>query len=1050
MGKQFLLLLCLISAAFAGKGQSYYFENYQSNDGLPHNSITAIVQDRKGFMWIGTKGGLNRFDGVKFSNVLIPEERSGANSINVLHEDKKGSLWIGTSSGLFVLNNDLGRIDRANVPYSSIHQVREDHRGNLWMIADGKINRYNPLTKKYLNTGINASALATDENGVLWAGTGRGQLKRINVQGDKTWQTEIKIVEDSIILAQITCILPLKDQTLIGSRRGFFTYDLKRNHFRALLTRNPDGTDIYVRDMKVMADGKCWLATESGVFIYDFVKNTSFNLKKRAGDKYSLSDNAVYTLYQDNRNGIWAGTFFAGLNHLSRENNQFEKYFPINSLNSISGNAVREICADEDRNIWIGTEDAGINRFDPKTASFSHFSNGAGPSDLSYPNVHGLMVAGDKVFAGPFLRGLEVLNRNTGKVVERHPILQASGNVSNAFVMSIYKTAAKRILIGTTGAGLFYYEPLGKKLLPIPQIPRASYVFAIAEDHRGTIWTGSLANGTFFFNPKTRQQGNVSFRKNGDLLSRDDIIQGIFEDSKKNLWFSTEGAGLIKLSKDRRTFKRFTTKSGFPTNNIFRILEDDAQNLWISSLKGLICLNLNTERFHVYSQSNGLLTNQFNYNSAFKDWSGKMYFGSVKGMIAFHPDSLKTKTPAPPLYITSVHISNNLESHEATGLLEAAPMYHSDTLELNYDQSTFDVEFAALDYSAPSLIRYKYRMLGLNNDWTHIETNRKAYFTNLSPGNYKFVVQARSNIGLWESQERVLYIKISPPFWKSTTAYVCYAVIFCAILYTVISVYHRNLENKNRRRQQLFELEKEREVYQAKIEFFTNIAHEIQTPLTLIKGPIDWALARIEDIPTVQRNLELVKKNTTRLITLTSQLLDFRKTEQYQFKLNFVCADINKLLLDQIEAFSASFVEKDLNLTTTLPKRQVDAFIDPEACTKIISNLISNAIKYSEKNIHISLLGPGAENNVFKIRVENDGPLIPALHQEKIFEPFFRIKTQNNVQGTGIGLSLAKYLAELHQGNLMLVVHEEINIFELTLPVNQTMQFDLGPQTPEK
>ena len=1040
--KQYFLLLCLVSVFSICKSQSYYFQNYQSDDGLPHNWVTTIIQDRKGFMWIGTKGGLNRFDGSYFKNVLIPEERSGANFINVLHEDEKGLLWIGTASGLFVFNPQFERIERTNVPYASVHDIRRDRRGHLWMIANGKISSYDPVTKKTIHTDLPASAMAFDESGVLWIGTARGRLKKISFDGGKRRKNDVETQRRSIITAQINRILPLKDQILIGTRRGFFKYEVKRNRYTALLTKNSDGTNIHVRDLKMMADGKCWLATESGIFIYDLVRNTYVNIKKRAGDRYSLSDNAVYTLYQDDRNGIWAGTFFAGLNHLSRENNQFEKYFPINGTNSISGNAVREICEDANHNIWIGTEDAGINKFDPNGTGFSHFSNGKGTSGLSYPNIHGLVVNEDKVLAGPFLQGLEVLNRISGKVVERHPITQPSGNRSNAFVMSIFKTSTGRILIGTTGAGLFYYEPAEKRLVPIEQIPRRSFVFALAEDHTGTIWTGSLGNGTFFFNPGTGRHGNISFKTNSDLSSRDDMIQGIYEDSKKNLWFATEGAGLIKLAPDHRMFKRFSTKSGFPTNNIFRMLEDDKQNLWISSLKGLICLNLKSERFHVYSQSNGLLTDQFNYNSAFKDKSGKMYFGSVKGMIAFHPDSLKMKTPSPPLYITSVHISDNGLNNGAARTQNKSVVY-ADRIELSYNQSTFDIEFAALDYSASNLIRYKYRMEGLNKEWTYIHTNRKAYFTNLAPGEYKFVVQAKSNIELWETPERIFYIKISPPFWKSLTAYICYTLFFGATVYAIFYIYHTNLENKNRRRQQLFELEKEREVYQAKIEFFTNIAHEIQTPLTLIKGPIDWALHRIDDIPTVRRNLELVKKNTARLIALTSQLLDFRKTEQYQFTLNFVFADINQLIHDQVDAFSLPCAKRNLNLVLALPQQHVKAFVDKEACTKIISNLISNAIKYSEKNIRVSLFAPDHKNDGFKIRIENDGELIAAVHQDKVFEPFYRIKNEKNIQGTGIGLSLSKYLAELHQGKLILIVDQEINIFELTLPVNQAIQFDL-------
>lgn len=400
-------------------------------------------------------------------------------------------------------------------------------------------------------------------------------------------------------------------------------------------------------------------------------------------------------MFQDKREGVWAGTFFGGLNHFSTENNAFQKYFPINTANSISGNAVREICGDEENNIWIGTEDAGINKFDPEKNTFYHFSNGKLPSDLSYPNIHGLMVNKDEVFAGPFLQGLEILDRKTGKVVKRFPVIRHRESAIHAFIMSIAKTSSGKILVGTTGAGLFYYEPQMKTLVSIPQIPQKSFVYAIAEDHTGTIWTGSLANGAFFYNPKTGKYGNVSFKRKINPPPTEDQIQGIFEDSDNTLWFATEGGGLIKLSKDHKTFKRFDAKIGFPTNNIFRILEDNGHNLWMSSLKGLICFNIKTEKFNVYSKSNGLLTDQFNYNSAYKDKDGKMYFGSVKGLIAFHPDSLKKKTPVPPLYITAIHISPNSDTEKADASKKSITSY--DSIALAHDQSTFDIGWCTSD-----------------------------------------------------------------------------------------------------------------------------------------------------------------------------------------------------------------------------------------------------------------------------------------------------------------------------------------------------------------
>lgn len=1034
------LLLCLLQLCFCAEGQQYYFQNFQADDGLLHNTVNRIIQDRNGFMWIGTRGGLNRFDGHSFKNFLIPQKRSGINFINALCEDKKGAIWVGTLGGLFKYEPSTESIEELKLmPVPAIHDLKIDLNNNLWLISAGKLYKYNQNSKIIVSTEITASAFGFDDQNVMWVGTNMGELRTFTADGKL-----LKISLDAYgNLPSITRIVAAGNNILIGTTKGAFSYDTTTRKITVLLSENPDRTEIYVRDIKVTSDQKYWFATESGIYVYDQVNFSVVNIKKRAGDPYSITDNAVYTLCQDNREGIWAGTFFGGLNYLSKENGQFEKYFPLNTGNSISGNAIREICEDNDRNLWIGTEDAGINKMEVTTGKFYHFGTGTAPTNLSYPNIHGLLASGNKLFAGPFLRGLEILDIKSGKVIERYPVIQTVDNKTNTFVMSIFKASDGRILIGTTGAGLFYYHAQHKKLVRVPDVPSNSFIFAIAEDHNGTIWTGSLHSGAFFFNPRTGARGNIKFNKQGDIPNNGNIIQGIYEDSKQALWFATDGSGLIRLDEDRKRFKRFTTKSGFPTDNIFRILEDDDKNLWISSLKGLICLDLDTEKFHIYSKSNGLLTDQFNYNSAFKAQDGKMYFGSVKGMIAFRPDALKIKTPAPPIYITAFEVSDSKPFARPANSQPGISASFPDSVNLAYHQSTFDIEFAALDYSASDAIRYKYRMEGLNEDWTYLHTNRKAYFTDLSPGEYKFVVQAESNIGLWKTPQRVIFIKIHPPFWKSTIAYILYITFFFAACYLIIQTYHRTLNKRNQRKLKLFELEKEKEVYYAKIEFFTNIAHEIQTPLTLIKGPIDWALDKVDDASVVRRNLKLVKKNISRLLMLTSQLLDFRKTEIDQFGLNFVSTDINQMLKDQLVVFSPSITEKRLDIGVDMPKKTIKAYVDKDAFLKILGNLISNAIKYSEKTIVITLFLPENNPDSFKLRIENDGIVIPEHYGHKIFEPFFRVRNDDNAKGTGIGLSLAKSLTELHQGTLLLISNQEMNIFELTLPIHQKIEFEL-------
>jgi signal transduction histidine kinase len=369
---------------------------------------------------------------------------------------------------------------------------------------------------------------------------------------------------------------------------------------------------------------------------------------------------------------------------------------------------------------------------------------------------------------------------------------------------------------------------------------------------------------------------------------------------------------------------------------------------------------------------------------------------------------------------------------------------YTDTITLAYDQSSFSIDFAALRFSAPETTPYAYKMEGLDKDWTYLETNRKAVFTKLSPGIYHFLVKAANNSGQWTTAPRQLTIRILPPFWASYPAYALYLATLCSLTWYVIRHYRQRARQRQQRRMERLEHEKEKELYQAKIEFFTHIAHEIRTPLTLIKGPMEKVIRRSGEVPQIQKNLQIMERNTNRLLDLTNQLLDFRRTEINGYKLNFVKAAIPALLQEIHLQFIPAAEQKDLQFRIALPVQDFSACIDLDAFNKIISNLVSNAIKYAAGEVLTELLpvAPGAEH--FTVRVHNDGVLIPAGMKEKIFEPFFRGKDAGSQPGTGLGLSIARSLAQLHQGTLELQYASHHNVFVLTLPIQQEIAFNLS------
>ncbi len=1049
--RKFLLTIILVFLVGFSFGQPYYFRHYQVENGLSNNAVICCLQDRKGFIWFGTKDGLNRFDGYSFKVFRSnPDEFGsiGGNFILSLCEDHEGILWIGTEKGLYSYDATTESFSLLKTnPQTPVSDIRMDGKGNLWFISQFTLVRYNGHTKalRYYPIAENfeATSLCVSADGTLWASTSNGLLVKYNTLTDSFIKYNLFEQSPTPVSKWIERIYSAANGTiLIGtSNQGAKAFDIKTSTYKDILTYNPDKTEIFVRNFVETGTDEIWIATESGIFIYNLKTGKFNNLQKKYNDIYSLSDNAVYTFCRDMEGGIWAGTYFGGVNYYPKPHTFFKKYFPKIGENSLSGNVVREIRQDNDGNFWIGTEDAGLNKLDTTTGKFFHFQPTGNKGSISYSNIHGLLVNGNELWIGTFEHGLDIMNIETGKVI-RHYVGSNKNLLISNFIYCIYRTQDGEIMLGTT-RGIYVYDKKKDEFIPLPNIPLYNWYTTILKDKYGIIWAGTFGNGVNYLDTKSKKEGNLRFdaRKKNSLSS--DRVNCIFEDSRGQLWVATEG-GLCKFNRKTNDFKRYTTLNGFPSNFTISILEDDSNKLWISSTKGLVQFDPATEEVQVYTKANGLLTDQFNFSSGFKDAEGKMYFGSAKGLISFDPSEFSTNSFAPKVYITGFQVNNKDLAISQTGSPLSKSISYTEKIVLKNNQSTFSIDFAALSYTAPEMSQYAYKMEGLDKDWVYMEANRKTYFTGLRAGTYTFSVKAANSRGAW-SRATKLTIEILPPWWASIWAYAAYGLLGAFILFYAIRNYHKRVEEKNRRKIELLESAKEKEIFQAKIEFFTNVAHEIRTPLTLIKGPLEKLIRKAQDIPELNNSLKIMDKNTNRLIDLTNQLLDFRQTEIKGFSLNFVNANISELLEETYVSFKPLADKKNIDFNIKLPRTSLSAFVDIEGLNKILGNLFSNAMKYADKKVQICLLPINAEDKYFTVEISNDGYLIPYEMKEKIFEPFFRLKETEKQKGTGIGLALSRSLAELHKGTLDLKESaNNLNVFHLKLPIRQENEFDLS------
>ena len=1041
----FFILCCTAKPATC---QSYYFRHYQVENGLSNNTVFCCVQDKNGFLWMGTKDGLNRFDGYSFKTFRNDADDSlsiGDNFIRSLYIDAHDVLYAGTRNGLYRYNATMENFTGLYVASSEVRDIKKDGKGNLWFVSGQALIQFNEATKSVQlykpEDYFNATSICIGADKNVWVATANGMLQKYDATQNSFTAYKLFSENQRPPSKWIEKIYATNQNSiLVGtSNYGVKLFSLQNFSSKDLLTYNADNTSIFARDFIQNTDTEFWIATESGAFIYNTLTGKFTNFKKKFIDPYSISDNAVYSLCKDKEGGIWAGTYFGGANYYPKQYTSFEKFFPDYSTTSISGNAVREICEDKYGTLWIGTEDAGLNKLNKQKGLFTQYKPSGKNPGISYPNIHGLLANNDELWIGTFEHGLDIMNIKTGKVIKHYPGDDSSKVLRSNFIVTILQTKKKEIFIGTR-QGLYQFDATHENFNSIPEIPSNCFIHTLLEDKNGILWIGTMGAGLFCYDVATKKVINFTYNQKNKKSISSNSITTIFEDSDGVIWVGTEGSGLCKFNGADSSFSNYTLKDGFPGNTIFKILEDSLKNLWITTSKGLVCFNSSTKKIIVYTTANGLLSDQFNYNSGYKDANGKMYFGCVKGLISFNPDAFVGNSFVPPLFITSVFVNNKeLLINTGTSPLQQSVL-NTKKIDLTYDQSSFSIGFAALSFTAPEMSEYKYIMEGLDKEWTYLKSNRKVYFTNLSSGTYSFKVKAANSSGLWNGKETTLIIKISPPFWASTLAYVLYFLIAGLIIYFLFNNYHNRVAEKNRRTIEQLQHEKEKEIYDAKISFFTDVAHELKTPLTLIKAPLEKIVKQAGDNIDIGQNLKIMERNTDRLIDLTNQLLDFRKIEINSFQLHFAKTNITELLLERYSSFKNIAEQKNIDLTIEMLAPQLYADVDTDALHKILNNLFTNALMYGKYKVDVQLFLKDENKDFFYISFSNDGNLIPMEMTEKIFEPFYRLKETQHKQGNGIGLALSKSLAALHHGELYLMEpNSKTNVFIVGLPIQQNI-----------
>ena len=1059
MKNTFCVLACFFITIFC-QAQSveehYYFKNLSIRNGLSQNTVNAILQDRKGFMWLGTKDGLNRYDGLsfrKFKHDAANPRSIGNSFITSLYEDFNGNIWVGTDAGVYIYypekeafeEFDCQSLEKTRIE-RSVSMIAGDKQGRVWIAVEAqgmfcydarqKLLRNYPLSE----ISSNIKCFTFDSGGTLWLGFygdglyySKDNLATVHPYGspeDGKREFEGGVIT-KIVQGNYNCLY-------IGSvKEGVSELNLTSGQVRNLLAIDESGESIFCRDLLPYSDNELWIGTESGIYIYNLRTAQFIHLRASLYDSYSLSDNAIYALYKDREEGLWIGSYFGGVDYYPRQYTYFAKYYPKNIANSLHGKRVREFCRADDGTLWIGTEDGGLNHFNPKTKEFHFFEPSAG-----FTNIHGLCMDGSHLWVGTFSKGLRVIDTRTGVILRTYTEGHTSHSLNDNSIFSICRTSAGEIYLGTL-FGLLRYNRTQDNFDRIPEL-NGKFVYDIKEDSYGNLWLATYANGAYCYDVSARRWKNYVFDAEDEKSLPYDKVLSVFEDSYRQIWLTTQGGGFCLFHPDTETFTRYGLKDGLPNDVVYQIVEDDDRFLWLTTNNGLVRFDPKTMEMKVFSTANGLPTNQFNYRSGFKDEAGNIYLGSINGFVAFDPRTFAENRQVPAVAITDFLLFNKEVPVGETDSPLKSSITFSDKVVLTADQNSFSFRIAALSYQAPRMNKLMYKLEGFDEGWLTIGESPLVTYSNLGYGDYVFKVKASNSDGVWNEQETSLHLSILPPFYLSGWAYCFYVLFFMGCLVCVIFYFKRRNYRKQHRQMEMLEQEKEREVYHAKIDFFTNVAHEIRTPLTLIKGPLENIILKKEVDSETKEDLYIMKQNTERLLNLTNQLLDFRKTETRGFRLNFTECDVVAVLRETYLRFTSLAKQKGLDFILELPQECFMADVNQEALTKIISNLLNNGVKYASTYLRISV---ETDEKVFHIRTFNDGEMIPDTMKEEIFKPFVRLDKEDEVTtGTGIGLALSRSLAELHQGSLMMEKGEEVNCFCLTLPVNQDSTITLSAE----
>jgi ligand-binding sensor domain-containing protein/signal transduction histidine kinase/DNA-binding NarL/FixJ family response regulator len=1046
------LALWVLSNAIAFAQLSRLFT---SDNGLSNSQINQIYQDRKGFVWVATEDGLNQFDGTRFTVYRHQSDNQGSIASNFVHtvfEDDNNNFWVGTMNGLQLFNRVSNRFemfplntlnDASTFPH--VTSIIQDRKGYLWVCTSGHgLMRINPKTLTVIGGNelkgklgsIYLTTIFEDQNGLMWIGT---EDKGLTILSPATGNVDFSMMEQAWVKKlsdkQISAIVEDRHgNVVIGTLNGGMGVYLRGdNRFRFFDDFTHQGQPIPVKALMKDASGNIWVGTDgNGIIQVNEGRLVDFDIK---GSLFSIKKMKVHSLLLDQQGNIWAGLFHKGVMMLPQFNNKFDYYgySPMADF-SIGNSCVMSIAVANDGTIWTGTDGNGLFRVDPVTHLTKQYAkeSGAIPGNtvmsLAFDNTGDLWV-------GTYFNGLVRFNTSTGKSVK----VGLGLPFENDKIFALATDTSNSVWIGTYGKGVFNYNPSTQKYVQLTDSMSAdsakrltnNWVNVLEFDQKGHLWIGTF-KGVDSYDPATGifTHYNVD---NGFLC--DNVVYCLLHDREGNVWIGTSN-GLTCMDAKRKSASFFTTKNGLPGNVINGIKEDANGNLWLSTNAGLSRYSPSLQVFTNFYSFEGLQANEFRRGAAFKSRDGRLFFGGINGITAFYPQNIGLSKAMPDLFFTDFKIFNQSvevgQKTKGTTILDKSIMERP-KVTIRHSDNVFSIEFITLEYANPEKIVYSYKMEGFDNDWKTTDvSNRLITYTNLNPGSYKFHVVASDNFS--NQKKSSLVIQILPPWWRTWWAFVIYLVTGAGALLLVLREIHYRVEQTHL----LMEAQNAEKINEAKLQLFANISHEIRTPLTLIINPLE-KLRAMEADAEKQSLMDLIHRNSLRILRLMTQLMDIRKIDKGQFELRFRETDLVTFIKDVMASFEFAAKSKNIRFFWDSPLESLMVWIDRDNFDKVLFNLISNAFKFTADGGEVIVSLRKANGNKVVVSVEDNGIGIEEDALTKVFDRFYQVKREGAKGGWGIGLHLSQKLVEMHLGTIVAKQKQPTGtIFEVELPLGNS------------